>query len=299
MVWPLKTKIRAFRLRSRASLIAATVLLQAAVIGLGWLASLHLVRSDVASKAHDRMMDETTRAVESLNMELSRSASAPVEFQGPGWDAVQSLVESYKMPKGAMLFLLDQHGRVVCHPDLRRAPNLRNLDYSDQIVSLAPGGDIVALAGTKPGGILTGETDLLSGPVSVAVGYNQAARVHLVVYQPMAEMAAMEARLTSGFMLWGGLAGVGVLLATVAGSILLVPPLRQHPDPSQPAAGRRGRAPHAPGPGDPQRPDLRPGQARRLPRHRHGPAPGANLLLLRTARERAHGFVPRDRQGLG
>ncbi len=37
----------------------------------------------------------------------------------------------------------------------------------------------------------------------------------------MAEMAAMEARLTSGFMLWGGLAGVGVLLATVAGSILL------------------------------------------------------------------------------
>ncbi len=145
-----------------------------------------------------------------------------MEFRGPGWDAAQSLVESYKMPKGAMLFLLDQHGRVVCHPDLRRAPNLRNLDYSDQIVSLAPGGDIVALAGTKPGGILTGETDLLSGPVSVAVGYNQAARVHLVVYQPMAEMAAMEARLTSGFMLWGGLAGVGVLLATVAGSILLV-----------------------------------------------------------------------------
>ncbi len=121
MVWPLKTKIRAFRLRSRASLIAATVLLQAAVIGLGWLASLHLVRSDVASKAHDRMMDETTRAVERFNMELSRSASAPVEFRGPGWDAVQSLVESYKMPKAAMLFLLDQHGRVVCHPPIGAA----------------------------------------------------------------------------------------------------------------------------------------------------------------------------------
>jgi len=118
--------MRSFRLKSRGRLIAATVLLQAAVIGLGWLASLHLVRSDVAAKAHDRMMDETVRAVERFNAELSRAAPGLVEYRGAGWDSVQSLVEGYKMPKGALLFLLDQHGRVVCHPDLRGAPNLRN-----------------------------------------------------------------------------------------------------------------------------------------------------------------------------
>src|SRR5204863_9294330 len=121
-----------------------------------------------------------------------------------------------------LLFLLDQHGRVVCHPGLRSALNLRNLDYSEQIVTLNPGREIVALAGIKPGAVLSGETDLLSGRVSVAVAFNPAARVRVVVYQPMAEMAAMEARLTGGFMLWGGLAGLGVLLTTVLGSVMLV-----------------------------------------------------------------------------
>jgi response regulator RpfG family c-di-GMP phosphodiesterase len=203
-------------------LVAATVLLQAGVIGLGWLASLNLVRTDVAAKAHNRLMDETLHSVEQFNRELTRQASAPVEFQGPGWEAVQSLVETFKMPRGALLFLLDQHGRVVCHPGLRSSPNLRNLDYSEQIVTLNPGREVVALAGIKPGAVLTGETDLLSGPVSVAVAFNPAARVRVVVYQPMAELAAMEARLTSGFMLWGGLAGLGVLLMTVLGSIVLV-----------------------------------------------------------------------------
>jgi HD-GYP domain-containing protein (c-di-GMP phosphodiesterase class II) len=215
-------KPRTFRLRSRGSLVAATVLLQAAVIGLGWLASLHLVRNDVAASAHNRMMDETLRAVEQFNAELTRQATGPVEFQGQGWESVQSLVESFKMPQGALLFLLDQHGRVVCHPGLRSALNLRNLDYSEQIMTLSPGREIVAIAGIKPGTVLSGETDLLSGPVSVAVAFNPAARVRVVVYQPMAELAAMEARLTSGFMLWGGLAGLGVLLTTVLGSVMLV-----------------------------------------------------------------------------
>ena len=124
---------------------------------------------------------------------------------------------------------MDQEGRVVCHPGIRKAPNLRNLDYSEQVFSIQPGNATVSLAKIKPGSIMTGQTDLLSGPVSVAVTYNQAANVKVVVYQPMAEMAAMEARLTSGLMLWGGVVGVGVLFVTIAGSIILVPAVRQHP----------------------------------------------------------------------
>lgn len=207
--------------------MAATVLLQAGVIGLGWILSMHVAREDVAAKAHDRLTDETVRAVEQFNTQLTRLATAggPVEYRNDFWATAQSLVESFKMPKGALLFLLDQHGRVVCHPDLRRAPNLRNLDYSEQIVTLPSHDgqeDIIALGGIKPGAILIGQTDLLNGPVSVAVTFNQLARTRIVVYQPMAEMAAMEARLTSGFTLWGGLAGLGVLLTTIIGSVLLV-----------------------------------------------------------------------------
>src|SRR5262249_55157290 len=74
-----------FRFKSRGSLVAATVLLQAAVIGLGWLVGMHVAREDVAAKAHDRLTDETVRAVEQFNSQLTRLASAagPVEYKSP------------------------------------------------------------------------------------------------------------------------------------------------------------------------------------------------------------------------
>jgi HD-GYP domain-containing protein (c-di-GMP phosphodiesterase class II) len=219
------TQTRPFRLRSRGSLIAATVLLQAAVIGLGWVAAMHVARQNVAAKARDRLMDETVLAVNHFNDEITRQGVGPVEYQNADWERAQSLVESFKMPGGALLFLLDQHGRVVCHPGLRHTPNLRNLDYSEQVITLGSAEDdwgVVALGGIKPGKILIGQTDLLSGPVSVAVTFNAPTQTKIVVYQGQAEMAAMESRLTSGFMLWGGLAGLGVLVVTVLGSVLLV-----------------------------------------------------------------------------
>src|SRR5262245_13096562 len=100
---------RSFRFRSRASLVAATVLLQAGVIGLGWLLGMHVAREKVAAKAHDRLTDETVRAVEQFNTQLTRlcSAGGPVEYKNAYWDTAQGLVESFKMPSGALLFLLD------------------------------------------------------------------------------------------------------------------------------------------------------------------------------------------------
>jgi HD-GYP domain-containing protein (c-di-GMP phosphodiesterase class II) len=222
---PLNLKSARLRLRSRASLIAATVLLQAAVIGVGWLATMHVARQDVSARARDRLNDEVSRLVETVSADLSRSVGAPVEYRAENWGKAQTLVETCKTPSGAVLFLLDQHGRVVCHPLLRNAPNLRNLDYSEQIITIEdandPGG-VVALGGIKPGAILTGQTDLLSGPASIAVTFNQATRTKVVAYRPMAEMAAVESRLTSGLMVWGGVAGLCVLLMTVVGSIILV-----------------------------------------------------------------------------
>jgi response regulator RpfG family c-di-GMP phosphodiesterase len=216
-----KIQIRPFRLRSRGSLIAATVLLQAAVIGLGWVASLKVARQDVSARARQRQMDETVRAVDHFNTALSAEVYGPVEYGEGRWPQVQALVEGYKMPGGTVLFLLDQQGRVLCHPMLRSSPNLRRLDYSEQLVTLE-GGDRVALGDLKPGCILTGQTDLLNGSACVAMTFNAAANAKVVVYQPLDAMVAAESRLTSGFMLWGGLAGLGVLAVTVLGSVLLV-----------------------------------------------------------------------------
>src|SRR4051812_38338060 len=112
--------MRPFRLRSRGSLILATVLLQAVVIGLGWMANLHLTRQDVSAKAEDRLTEESVRAVSQFSAALSQAVSQPLVYSTPEWESVQTLVQATKTPPGTLLFLLDGEGRVLCHPSLRR-----------------------------------------------------------------------------------------------------------------------------------------------------------------------------------
>jgi len=208
--------------RSRASLIAATVLLQAAVIGLGWFASLHLARADVSERARDRFMEEVARGVEQFNQQLTQAVDGPVKYQSPAWDKVQTLVENYKLPRGATLVLLDRFGRILCHPSLRTSPNLRSIDYSEVLVTLSPSGEKASLAGIEPGTVLTGGTELLNGSANVAVTYNERAQARVVAHQSASQLASLESRLTSGFMLWGGIAGLLVLGVTLVGSVMLV-----------------------------------------------------------------------------
>ena len=217
-----KPKNRPYRLRNRASLIAAVVLLQALVIGLGWLGTLHLARADVSARARDRFLEEIGRGIEQFSQELSRVTSGPLRYQGEGWEAAQDLVEGFALPRGAALVVLDRFGRIVCHPGLRTNPNLRSIDYSDVVIDLRPTGEKVSVGGIKPGTVLTGDTDLLSGPTTFAVMYNEKAQARIVAHQTNAGLAALEARLTDGFMLWGGAAGLLVLMVSLVGSVVLV-----------------------------------------------------------------------------
>ena len=213
---------RPFRLRNRRSLIGATVLLQALVIGLGWMATVQFASRGLGTRSHERVLDENARAAEHFSAALDVEVNGPTTPGSDAWEAAQALVEGYALPGGAFLMLLDEDGRVLCHPALRHNPNLRRLDYSEQLVTLSGDAGEVALRDLCPGVPVTGKADFLSGPVALAVLHNEAARVKIVVHQPEAGLVAAERRLTQGLQLWCGLAGLLVLGVTVAGSVVLV-----------------------------------------------------------------------------
>lgn len=222
MIAPPPRHARPFRLRSRARLVAAITLLQAAVIGLGWFACLHLTRADVSSRSRDRSLADLSRAVEQFNQMVSTVAHGPLRPDTPEWHAAQQLTENERPPRGTVVVLLDARGHILCHPALRRSPNLRNIDFSDVVLTLDPGDDTVALGGVRPRSVLTGESESIAGPASVAVVFNEAAQVRVLAYQPQGEAAAADSRMTSGIMIWGGVAGMTVLTVSLIGLILLV-----------------------------------------------------------------------------
>src|ERR1051326_628677 len=88
---PLNLKSARLRLRSRSSLITMTVLLQAAVIGVGWLATMHVARQDVSARTRDRLNDEVSRLVETISGDLSRSVGAPVQYRAGSLEKAEAL----------------------------------------------------------------------------------------------------------------------------------------------------------------------------------------------------------------
>lgn len=213
---------RMFRLRSRGKLIAATVLLQALVIGLGWLGIMHGTRSGLQTRDHERQLEESGRLVQRLSDELSRECALPIRRGEASWAAAQRFVTNVALPPGATAMLLDLQGKVLCHPALEKNPSFARVDYSEQVVQLHPDGQAVELGQLRPGAAMTGVADFPSGRAVVSVLYNPGVQAKVVLVQTESATAPAVAQLTREVMRWSGAGGVMIVLLTLAGSSILV-----------------------------------------------------------------------------
>lgn len=218
---PVNAKTRPFALRSRRSLIAATVLLQGVVIGCGWLAALHATRQGLTTKVREQALADASRRAASFAETLTRESSGPVRHGNDAWSRAQSLVLA-SQPPGGTLLVLDRYGALLCHPALDANPGLRRVDYSEQRVTLLPSKERVELGQLRPNAALSGEIEFLGGRAFAGLAYSADAQAKVVVLLPAEGAGAAATSLGAGVLWWTALAGAGVLVLTVAGSALLV-----------------------------------------------------------------------------
>lgn len=221
VLWP-HTNLTGFKLRSRSSLIAATVLLQAGAIGLGWLATLHLARIGLSRRVSEREIDQRASRLAMFEEQLIKQNVGEIEYGNENWDKAQSLLETFKVPDGVQLFIVDDSGRVVCHQNIRNSPSLRRVDFSEESITLDKNSKPILFGSLNPGSLVVGHADLISGPAAVAVKYNVRLGAKIVLYIPEANLASTSNELLSGMILWCGTAGLVVLALTIAGSVVLV-----------------------------------------------------------------------------
>ncbi len=216
------TKIRIPRLRSRASLIVATVVLQALVIGGCWVLVVDRAERELSRKMRDEELEDNLRSAERFATVLERDVNAPITPGSFAWGRAQTLVEAYRLSGGAMVYLLDEGNAVLCHPLLRRNRALRRADFSDQTIHLYPTGEEVRLSDLSPLNPVVGRAELLSGPVAMAVAYRPQLKCKVIVQQPEEGMAAAGARVAQGLHVTAGLAALAILALTATGSSILV-----------------------------------------------------------------------------
>ncbi|MBS0195253.1 MAG: HD domain-containing protein [Planctomycetes bacterium] len=214
---------RPFRLRSRSSLIAAMVILQAGVIGLGWWATVSIAQLGLASRMHERVVDEASRAVTHLSLALSELPEGPLDPGSPAWASAQKLVEDFRLPGSTSVAIVAKNGEVLCHSEGRAAGTALSHQCVESItVTLLPGREPIALADLNPGTVVTGESTIFGAPATIAVLANARTQSKIIAYQPIAALAAAESRFARLTLLWCSAGGVILLGITVLGSVALV-----------------------------------------------------------------------------
>lgn len=219
---PHPDQIPRFRLRRRASLVAATVALQALVIGAGMLAAFVHARDRVSDRASQQQRDDLRRAVEKFASVLEREVRGRVVPGSGEWRRAQSLVEGFESTSGRVAFLLDSENRVLCHPDLAGNPRLMEMDLSGEELSLGEAGGAITMDALSPWTTYVGEHTSLAGTMARAVVSKPSMGVKVVLQQGGERLLAAGRSLTDGMLLAGAFSALAVLALTAAGSFVLV-----------------------------------------------------------------------------
>jgi len=219
---PKRESCQSFVFRSRARLIGATIALQVLVLAAGAIAISVMTRTGVGEHVQEQALSDHERAINSLGAKIAELGEEPLTTSHSDWARVQRLVELEQAPPGATLLILDEAGNVLCHPSLARNPNLRRMNYAEQLVRVMPEGELWQLGNFSPRAIVSTEAEMLSGAASLTVSYDPLRKIKIVITQPQEAIAAASSRMAEGLTVVVGCVTVMVLLTTAAGSFALV-----------------------------------------------------------------------------
>ncbi|MGD9789592.1 MAG: HD-GYP domain-containing protein [Phycisphaerales bacterium] len=210
-----------FRLRSRGALVAATVAVQAIVIGVGGLLSFNYVYERTSTRVRDELVAERRQEADRIAERLLSDFHEPIEYGSPDWARAQDVIESFAEQAG-VVYLLDDSTRVLCHPNLKTNPRLRQTSYAGQPIQLTDGTSNLTLGDVRPTTTVVGKGEFLWGTDLLAIRHLPELHATVVVHQPEEMTADAVNRATSGMIVIGGISALVVLALTAFGSAILV-----------------------------------------------------------------------------
>lgn len=192
-----KRTIGTGRIRTKRAAIAAIVILQAVVFAAGWAVTFRQVRHATAEAVQDLVLAENIRVADWLGAQLAEGIDGSLEFGSEQWSRVQERVETLRLPGEGFACLLDEEGRVLCHPDLRQTPSLREDVLGSMSLATADGEGDLMLGNAPRAETVAGQLRFfLGGTHYVATRYVPELGARLVVHQPESGLVSLSSRST-------------------------------------------------------------------------------------------------------
>ena len=223
MTLRMKTPRASDVLRSSGAAIAATVLVQAVVLGVGWFVVYNETHEQIGARMQGVIVDNNVRVAESITDLIGR---LPDSYDGsdPSWTNAQAVVEQFDFGSGGFACIVDADSEVLCHPEISNDPSVFGMalgEYDVRAVGSTGTGklrDFGLRGGTETGLVdfsVAGEHYVSSKPLTET-------GVRLFVHQPVSGVQAAASDVSAGLLARMVAVGAGVLLLTSAACALLI-----------------------------------------------------------------------------
>jgi hypothetical protein len=199
----------------RGSWVAILVgLLQGFVIAVGWFAMYQTTHEQVAEGVEEIILQNNQQMARSI-VEGIGGLEQEVIFGGDTWLRLQNIVEKVELNNGGFACIIDEEGHIICHPEMRKNPELRDIDLSSHLL-VDTAGKSKELMKLGADGVATGTMDFLfDGKHYVATQALRKDGTRLIVHQPVSGLTAASQHLTSGLILQAFLLGIAVVGLTI------------------------------------------------------------------------------------
>ena len=212
-------------IRNRSWLILSLIAGQAILLAAGLIFfALQVRRSMWHAHAAQVLTSNAGLAREFARSSLITDADS-LEPGTPGWRSLQTAVERIRLPNSGFICIIDDAGRILCHPDLGPQPelsdvNLAAVDLVDDDGAVL--GTLVDVADRLPlGQAAQGVLSLPDGAQYVGVARTSRHELRVLVHQDEAALVAAVDRFTNRMLLIGAPIAVAVLLCSGAATWLI------------------------------------------------------------------------------
>ncbi len=189
--------------------------MQALLLAAGWTFTFREVRSRVGEKFKDEIVASNIATAEAVSRKLGDMVPDRLEYRSGHWETAQSVIESLKLPAGGFACMIDDEGMLLCHPDMRHDPGLRDVRLGAERLRADGNATATTLTDLPRTGVSTGRV-VFSGVMThyLASTYMPGMGARLLVHQPEDGLLSAGEASTSG-LLWTAV-GIGsiVLLST-------------------------------------------------------------------------------------
>jgi putative two-component system response regulator len=207
---------------ARRRMIALALLAPTLVLAVGWVAAFRESREEVSAAVERFVLAQNVRTADAVAAAIRDLGPQEIVYGTPQWEKLQTLVENVKLSADGFVCVLDGEGKVLCHPQLRKMPELLGMPMAGAVLEQEDG-EKVALGQASRDRTLAGRLVVTGNETHyVATEALPSINGRLTVHQPQKGLAVAGQMATRGFVVPGAIAGTGVLVVTtLIGSFLM------------------------------------------------------------------------------